>query len=501
MIRLILAVTIVVLALAPFAHNIAHAQTGTPIVTDSRIKTFVYNESDVYSVLTHYGYQSNVEFGKHEEVMTVSVGDRIAWQIVPAGRRLFIKALEENAHTNMTVVTNKRAYQFDLRASGRVPLHPSEELVYVVRFFYPDEQPIMPSPPIYSDVPAPPAMPQMVQQPSPQPASYVQAAPVPAATSMPLAAPMPQAMPPQMSPMAPTPMAQAPASAMQQPLPPVAQAPAAPQPAPASYMPEPQPAPEPMMPDNQMSMMPQPQPFPPAQPMMSPLPQPMQQQGMPPMMPDPMASPYPPMSQDMAAAQLAMSQPGMFQQQPMPEFALPPVSQLPPAPAHPSFTPAPDYYAGSDMGALPPLSPLMEENIPLPMQHAQAPMPSGLPPLPMANPMPAAPMSAPMSAPPQAFASAEEAANYNYTFSGPDDLAPIKIYDDGASTYFMFQPSSRGIPQFYKIGKDGREVPVAATLSASGEMVVTGLAPRFSIRRNGANVMVFNEKVLAQQTM
>ncbi len=139
---------------------LVQAQTATPIITDSRIKTFVYNENDVFSVLTHYGYQSNIEFGKRETVQTVSVGDRVAWQIVPAGRRLFIKALEEKAHTNMTVVTNKRAYQFDLRSSGRTPLHPSEELVYVVRFFYPQEQKPLPDPAIYSDqMQAPVSMP------------------------------------------------------------------------------------------------------------------------------------------------------------------------------------------------------------------------------------------------------------------------------------------------------------------------------------------------------
>lgn len=134
------------MAIMLMAPAMVFAQADVPITTDSRIKTFVYNENDVFSVLTHYGYQSNVEFGRGESVVTVSVGDRVAWQIIPSGRRLFIKALEENAHTNMTVVTNKRAYQFDLRASGKEPLHPSEELVYVVRFFYPEEQSaVMPS--------------------------------------------------------------------------------------------------------------------------------------------------------------------------------------------------------------------------------------------------------------------------------------------------------------------------------------------------------------------
>ena len=114
------------------------SQASQPIVTDSRIKTFIYNENDVFKLLTHYGYQSNIEFGPKEKVVTISLGDRVAWQIVPAGRRIFIRALEENSETNMTIITNERAYQFDLRSSGGGNLKPSEELVYVARFYYPE---------------------------------------------------------------------------------------------------------------------------------------------------------------------------------------------------------------------------------------------------------------------------------------------------------------------------------------------------------------------------
>lgn len=112
---------------------------AAPITTDSRIKTFVFNANEVFAVTTHYGYQSNIEFGAKETIDTVSVGDRVAWQIIPAGRRLFIRSMEENAHTNMTVVTNLRAYQFDLRSSSADAVFGSEQLTYVVRFFYPED--------------------------------------------------------------------------------------------------------------------------------------------------------------------------------------------------------------------------------------------------------------------------------------------------------------------------------------------------------------------------
>jgi len=49
---------------------------------------------------------------------------------------LFIKPLEKNIRTNMTIITNKRKYQFDLVAKifeeGE-----EEDLVYLIRFYYP----------------------------------------------------------------------------------------------------------------------------------------------------------------------------------------------------------------------------------------------------------------------------------------------------------------------------------------------------------------------------
>lgn len=133
---LCLCLTVLLLPLGAHAYGV-----GTPIATDSRIKTFVYNENDVYRLLTHYGYQLNIEFGNKEEIETISVGDRTGWQIIPAGQRLFVRGMEDKAHTNMTVVTNRHAYQFDLYSSP-----PGEqgwdELVYVVRFYYPEDQDI-----------------------------------------------------------------------------------------------------------------------------------------------------------------------------------------------------------------------------------------------------------------------------------------------------------------------------------------------------------------------
>lgn len=124
--------------IAPVSSELRAEQ---PIITDSRIKTLLYNENDVYSVTTHYGYQTNIEFGKNEEVQTISLGDRIAWQVIPYGQRLFIRAMENDASTNMTVITNKRAYQFDLHSTDGKRGKITPEIAYVIRFYYPEDQP------------------------------------------------------------------------------------------------------------------------------------------------------------------------------------------------------------------------------------------------------------------------------------------------------------------------------------------------------------------------
>jgi type IV secretion system protein VirB9 len=113
--------------------------TDEPITIDRRIKTYVYSENEVFKLVIHYGYQTNIEFAQGEQVQTISMGDNFAWKITPAGRRLFIKPLQENIHTNMTIITNKRTYQLDLFAKAATDLD-DDELVYVLRFFYPIQE-------------------------------------------------------------------------------------------------------------------------------------------------------------------------------------------------------------------------------------------------------------------------------------------------------------------------------------------------------------------------
>ncbi|GAB4162940.1 MAG: P-type conjugative transfer protein VirB9 [Rickettsiaceae bacterium] len=108
----------------------------TPI--DSRIRVMVYNPDDVFKFTGYYGYQASIELARDEEVISISMGDTTAWQIVPAGYRIFIKPVEPDATTNMTLITNKRTYFFELYAEETTDIR-DPGMVFNVKFIYPDE--------------------------------------------------------------------------------------------------------------------------------------------------------------------------------------------------------------------------------------------------------------------------------------------------------------------------------------------------------------------------
>ncbi len=127
-----------------FFSNPAFSQP--PVTTDSRIRTLVYNPNEVYELKFYYNYQSFIEFADDEEIEMISIGEAFAWRLTPAGKRLFVRPLEVAAHTNMTIITNKRTYHFDIR-SGEYDGKADEELIYTVRFYYPQLGQALPIPP------------------------------------------------------------------------------------------------------------------------------------------------------------------------------------------------------------------------------------------------------------------------------------------------------------------------------------------------------------------
>ena len=122
------------LTFATFAAASMLALSAPAAAQDSRLVTLVYDEGAVVTVRGQVRVQTTIQFAPDELIENVAIGDSGAWQVQPnkAQTHLFVKPLAQAATTNMTVVTNKRTYLFDLVANSRsIP-------VYVLRFRYPE---------------------------------------------------------------------------------------------------------------------------------------------------------------------------------------------------------------------------------------------------------------------------------------------------------------------------------------------------------------------------
>lgn len=120
-----------------FAALALLSSTGAVAATDSRIRSVAYNPDQIVRILGKPGIQSTIQFGPDERIENVAVGDSSAWQITPNHRAslLFVKPLLARTRTNMTVVTDRRTYMFDLVAEGK-----AAGALYSMKFSYPHEK-------------------------------------------------------------------------------------------------------------------------------------------------------------------------------------------------------------------------------------------------------------------------------------------------------------------------------------------------------------------------
>ena len=116
-------------------------KTARSGAADARIKSFTYSQNDVYYLKGHYGFTTVLEFSSKERVESIAIGDSDAWQVIPGSRKnlIYIKPLEQNAETNMTILTSKRIYTFELAAS-KATSPKANDLTFRVKFKYPEEE-------------------------------------------------------------------------------------------------------------------------------------------------------------------------------------------------------------------------------------------------------------------------------------------------------------------------------------------------------------------------
>jgi type IV secretion system protein VirB9 len=104
---------------------------------DERIRRAAYSSEEVYTLYGYVGYQIDLQFDEGETFLGLASGDIEALSFVSQGNHLFIKPKAPVVGTNLTVLTNRRQYQFEYTASLRHPNPDREEIIYVVRFTYP----------------------------------------------------------------------------------------------------------------------------------------------------------------------------------------------------------------------------------------------------------------------------------------------------------------------------------------------------------------------------
>jgi type IV secretion system protein VirB9 len=107
------------------------------INSETKFRSYIYTPSEVYGYIGHYYYQGYIEFGKGEGISTITIGNSNAWFVKQLGNRLFLKPVEDDANTNLTVITNKRVYQFQLMAKEAKGSN-DEDLIFSVKFTYPE---------------------------------------------------------------------------------------------------------------------------------------------------------------------------------------------------------------------------------------------------------------------------------------------------------------------------------------------------------------------------
>lgn len=129
-----------------FGATIALALAFTPHAMaqdDGRVASQAYVEDRVVPFAVRPGFQSTIQFGDDERIENIAVGESGAWQITPNRRAnlIFVKTASAAAPvTNMTVVTDRHTYLFELRSGAKA------QPVYLLRFTHPEEPVPVPEP-------------------------------------------------------------------------------------------------------------------------------------------------------------------------------------------------------------------------------------------------------------------------------------------------------------------------------------------------------------------
>lgn len=124
----------ILLPLALMTAPLAAVESPRPGIVDPHIQSIFWDADEVVRLRGRFGFQTMVEFDASERIENVAIGDALGWQVTPNKRanKLFLKPIDRRAVTNMTVVTDRRTYNFALSVAPSGAVTP-----WVLRFIYP----------------------------------------------------------------------------------------------------------------------------------------------------------------------------------------------------------------------------------------------------------------------------------------------------------------------------------------------------------------------------
>ncbi len=106
-----------------------------PSPYDKRIRVFTYSPEMVYNLHCAVGMTTQIALAPGEGLIEdPHVGDSIEWRITGGPTNIYIKPVRPDITTSLSLVTNKRIYQFQLFSGG------TSDYEQMVSFHYPREE-------------------------------------------------------------------------------------------------------------------------------------------------------------------------------------------------------------------------------------------------------------------------------------------------------------------------------------------------------------------------
>lgn len=128
---------VAVLGMLDAAHAESVPRRGS---VDPRVRVVVYNPDDVVRLRGYTGYQITLQFAEGEEFVRLGAGDSGMMDVGKERNFVFLKPKVQHSATNITLLTTQRHYHFDYAAVNKVPNPKKDDVIYAIRFVYPQEE-------------------------------------------------------------------------------------------------------------------------------------------------------------------------------------------------------------------------------------------------------------------------------------------------------------------------------------------------------------------------